>query len=136
MAAPVEEYTAARGRRFALTIAGAFAAIALITMWRDSETIARVTGGIAVLLLAAGLAVPTRLQALEDGWMRMAHAISRITTPIFMGIVYFVVLTPAGWMRRTFGSNPLEHRADDGSFWVKRERRDAAASRRRMERQF
>jgi hypothetical protein len=136
MSAHDTTYSAARGRRFALTIAAAFAAIALFTLWRDRETIARVTGTLAVLLLAAGLLFPSRLLPVEQGWMRMAHAISKVTTPIFMGIVYFVVLTPAGWIRRTLGSNPLRHNADNGTYWVTRERRDPAALRRRMERQF
>jgi hypothetical protein len=131
-----EAYDSSRGRRFALTVATAFAAIALFTFWRDRDMIAAVTGTVAALLAAAGLLIPSRLEPVERAWMRMAHAISKVTTPIFMGIVYFVVLTPAGWIRRTFGSNPLVHRDDGGSFWVNREKRDAAAARRRMERQF
>jgi hypothetical protein len=129
-------YTAARGRRFAFTIAAAFAVIALITAWRDRETIAAVTGGIAALMLGGGLIAPSRLEPIEHGWMKFAHALSRITTPIFMGIVYFVVLTPAGLIRRTFGSNPLVHRADNGSYWEPRPSREREPQRRRMERQF
>ena len=129
-------YTAGRGRRFAFTIAAAFAVIALITAWRDRETIAAVTGGIAALMLAGGLIAPSRLEPVEHGWMKFAHALSRITTPIFMGIVYFVVLTPAGLIRRTFGSNPLVHSGDAGSYWEARPTREREAQRRRMERQF
>jgi hypothetical protein len=68
--------------------------------------------------------------------MKLAHALSRITTPIFMGIVYFVVLTPAGLIRRTFGRNPLVHAAENGSYWEARPTREHEAQRRRMERQF
>lgn len=129
-------YTAARGRRFAFTIAAAFAVIALITGWRDRETIASVTGGIAALILGAGVIAPSRLEPVENGWMKLAHGLSRITTPIFMGIVYFVVLTPAGLIRRTFGSNPLVHRDENGSYWEARPSREREAQRLRMERQF
>lgn len=129
-------YTAARGRRFAFTIAAAFAVIALITGWRNRETIAAVTGGIAALMLGAGLLAPSRLEPIENGWMKLAHGLSRITTPIFMGIVYFVVLTPAGLIRRTFGSNPLVHHAENGSYWEARPAREPEARRLRMERQF
>ena len=103
---------------------------------RRLENVADVTGALAAILAAAGLLVPSRLEPVERGWMHMAHAISKVTTPIFMAIVYFVVLTPAGWIRRTFGSNPLRHGADSGTCWVTREQRDPAALRRRMERQF
>ena len=129
-------YTAARGRRFAFTIAAAFAVIASITAWRDRETIAAVTGLIAALMLGGGLIAPSRLEPIEIGWMKLAHGLSRITTPIFMGIVYFVVLTPAGLIRRTFGRNPLVHPAENGSYWEPRPAREREAQRRRMERQF
>ena len=135
LTAPVA-YTAERGRRFAFTVAAAFAVIALITWWQDRETIAAVTGGVAVLLLGAALIAPSRLQPVEQVWMTFAHALSRITTPVFMGIVYFVVLTPAGLIRRTFGNNPLVHSATDGSYWEARPKREREAQRRRMERQF
>ena len=129
-------YTAAKGRRFALTLAIAFALIAAVTTWRGSETIALVSGSVALVLLVAGVSVPSRLSPIERGWMALAHAISRVTTPIFMGIVYFVVLTPAGLIRRTFGRNPLVHSGASGSYWEPRPAREAEAKRRRMERQF
>lgn len=129
-------YPAAKGRRFALTLAVAFGAVAAITAWRGREMIALVTGSLTVLLFVAGIAIPSRLGPLERAWMSLAHAISRVTTPIFMGIVYFVVLTPAGFIRRTLGRNPLAHSRESGSYWAPRTRHDAEAKRRRMERQF
>lgn len=129
-------YSAGAGRRFALTLAAAFAVIAALTAWRDRETIAAVTGSLAALLLIAGIAIPARLQPFEVAWMRFALAISRVTTPLFMGIVYFLVLTPSGFIRRTLGRNPLVHSAEGGSYWAARTRREPEARRRQMERQF
>ena len=136
MLADSKLFDAAKGRRFALTLAGAFALIALIALWRERDWIARSAGAIAAILLVSGMVIPGTLGPLERGWMKFAHALSRVTTPIFMGIVYFVVLTPAGFIRRTFGSNPLVHPLDGGTYWRDRKRRDREASRRRMERQF
>lgn len=129
-------YTSQRGRRFAFTLAAAFALIAAIVLWRGRDTPALVIGGISAVLVVAGAAVPARLGPVERAWMGFAMAISRVTTPLFMGIVYFVVLTPAGWARRTFGKNPIEHTGESGTYWAARPQRDAEASRRRMERQF
>ena len=129
-------YDSTRGRRFAFTVAGAFGAIALLTLWRERETIALVTGTLSALLLVAGVLFPSKLEPVERGWMKMALLISRVTTPIFMGIVYFVVLTPAGVIRRTFGKNPLVHSKAEDSYWAPRDKRDPVAARRRMERQF
>jgi hypothetical protein len=45
--------------------------------------------------------------------MGFAQALSRVTTPIFMGIVYFLVITPIAAIRRAVGGNPL--RAHSGA---------------------
>ncbi len=41
--------------------------------------------------------------------MELAHLISKVTTPIVMGVMYLLVLTPVGLLRRTFGGNPMVH---------------------------
>lgn len=129
-------YTPSQGRRFALTVSAAFAVIAAIGLWRDRQTLAMVTASLAALLSTAAVAIPSRLAPVERAWMGFAHAISRVTTPVFMGIVYFLVLTPAGLIRRTFGRNPLVHLSDAGTYWAKRSNPDREVRRRRMERQF
>ncbi len=136
MNGPVSHYSGDRGRKFALTLSAAFAVIALVVLWRGGENAGLVIGGISAGLLLAGIAVPARMGPVEHAWMSFAKAISRVTTPLFMGIVYFVVLTPAGWIRRTFGNNPIVHTGDGLSYWARRPRRDAETARRRMERQF
>ena len=129
-------YTPAKGRKFGFTVGGAFAVIALVSLWRGHSTAPKILGVIAILLMGAALAAPGSLEPVERAWMGLAHAISRITTPIFMGIVYFVVLTPIGILRRTFGSNPMVHKPDDGSYWKLRPQRDKEKERLGMERQF
>lgn len=125
--------TAAQGRRFGLTVGVAFLVIAAIPLWREHYTTAAVLAAIGSLLALAGLAIPTWLGPIERGWMRLAHVISKVTTPIVMGIMYLVVLTPFGLGRRLFGGNPLEHRPDDGGFW---RTRPASRGRSNLSRQF
>ena len=130
------EYTASRGRKFALTIAIAFAVLALISFWRGRQTPPVILGGLAAILATAGLVMPAKLGPLESAWMKLAHMLSKVTTPIFMGIVYFVVLTPIGFIRRSVGANPLVHKAERESYWIARAAQDAGKQRSRMERQF
>jgi hypothetical protein len=91
---------------------------------------------LAVMFALSGLVLPSKLEPVERGWMAIAHALSRVTTPIFMGIVYFVVLTPIAFVRRLAGGNPMVHGAESDSYWVSRARPDPETARRRMERQF
>ena len=124
--------TAAQGRRFGFTVGGAFVAIGALLLWRGRTIGAPVAFGIGTLLIAAALTGPTRLGPVERGWMRLAHLISRVTTPIFMGIVYFVVMMPIGFVRRRMGSPIVA--ASGGSRWEAHTPDDIAAER--MEHQF
>ena len=129
-------FTPSRGRKFALTLAIAFGVIAAIAFWRGRQAAWLIAATIASLMLLGGLFIPGNLEPLERGWMKLAHVISRVTTPIFMGIVYFVVLTPVGVVRRIAGANPLVHRPSNGSYWIRRPEREEERARRQMERQF
>lgn len=126
--------TAAQGRRFGLTVGAAFLVLGGIVWWRGHLTTSGVFSGLGLVLLLAGLLIPTHLGPVERAWMRLAYAISRVTTPIVMAVIYFVVITPTGLLRRTIGSNPLSHVEHESSFWKPRPpnaRRSAS-----MERQF
>ncbi len=107
-------------RKFGLTVGLAFCVLAAIARWRGHAPASAVLAALGVALITGGLAAPAALAPVERAWMGMAHAISKVTTPIFMGIVYFVVLTPVGLLRRALGKNPLRHRAREDSYWVDR----------------
>ncbi len=72
------------------------------------------------LLIFAGVAFPRRLGPVQRAWMGFAHAISKVTTPIFMGLVYYAVLTPTGVLMRMFGRNSLAPHRAHTSHWVSR----------------
>ncbi len=106
--------------------------LAGITWWRGHGAATTVLATLAGSLLLAGVLVPGRLSGVHRAWMAMALAISKVTTPIFMGLVYFLVLTPTGWLRRAFGGDPLAREARDGSYFVVRD----PDQRSDLERQF
>lgn len=108
------------GRRFALTLATAFIGLAALLLWRGATRIAAVCGLLGATLALAGLVLPTRLGPVQRAWMGVAHAISKVTTPLFMGLVYYLVLTPTGLLRRGLGSNPLRRARSGQSSWVSR----------------
>lgn len=124
--------TAAQGRKFGLTVGLAFIALgALIYFWRHKELTGEILAGWGVALVLAGLVAPTALGPVERAWMGLAHLLSKVTTPIFMGVVYFVVLTPIGLVMRLFGKNPLIVPQSGGGVWVTR-----TATKGDIERQF
>lgn len=94
--------------------------LAAVALWREHGVVATVLGSAAGVFLLGGLLLPTRIGPLQDAWMALARGISRITTPIVMGIIYFFVITPMGLLRRNLGRHPLRRPLHDGSYWVTR----------------
>ena len=126
--------TAAAGRKFGLTVGLAFAAIGAFLLWRGKATAATVLLALGGVLILAGLLVPTRLGPVERAWMGLALLISKVTTPIFMGIVYFLVMMPIGLIRRRMGSPIVPLKARPETRWVTRSADDSAGAQ--MEHQF
>ena len=125
--------TASEGRKFGLGVGSAFLLIAAVLWWRDHRVAMQVIGGLGGILILGGLFVPSQLGPVYRAWMALAVLISKVTTPIFMAILYFVVLTPAGIVRRNLGANPMRHEEAEGGFWKTRE---AGSRRGSLERQF
>ena len=123
--------TVAEGRRFAFTVGIAFLVLAVTVAWRGHTAPATILGVLAALFVSAGIIVPRRLAPIQRGWMALAIGISRVTTPIVMGVVYFLVLTPTGLLRRALGRNPLKPRTN-GTLWFDR----ATEERGDLTRQF
>ena len=110
--------TPAEGRKFALPVGAAFLVLAGIAFWRQHPTSWRILAGLGGALLVAGVLIPSHLGPLSRAWMGLAHALSKVTTPIFMGVVYFLVLTPIGLVMRAIGRQPMRHAEREGGFWV------------------
>lgn len=124
--------TRAEGRRFALTLAAAFAVLAAFFHWRDHGIALAVTAVPATLLLLAGLAVPARLGPVERGWMALAARIARVMNPVVMGAIYYLVITTVGLLRRTFKGNPLARAPEAPTYWTTRDGRGTGDMRRQF----
>jgi hypothetical protein len=107
-------------RKFGLTVGTAFLLLTGILVWRDHATASMVTGGLGGALVLLGVVAPGVLGPVERAWMAMAHAISKVTTPIIMGLVYYLTVAPIGLIMRLFGRQPMRRTLKDGSYWVDR----------------
>jgi saxitoxin biosynthesis operon SxtJ-like protein len=125
--------TSAEGRKFGLLVGGAFLVVAVL-LWRRTHLAgAAIALVLASVLILGGLIVPGRLGPIYRGWMALALAISKVTTPIFMGAIFFLVLTPAGLLVRLFGHRPLTRARGSATYW---QSRPAGARQGDMNHQF
>jgi hypothetical protein len=69
------------------------------------------------LLWPAALHRPNRL------WMQFAQLLSRVFNPIVTGLLFYLVITPAGWLIRRLGNDPLKLRFDPSAstYWIERQ---------------
>jgi hypothetical protein len=113
-------FTPRDGRRFGVQVGLALLALALVARWRGHPTSAALLGAVGALLLAGGVFAPARLGPVHRAWMGLATTLSKVTTPLLMGLVYFVVLTPLGLVLRAVGHRPLARGRGAASAWVPR----------------
>jgi len=103
-------------------------------LWRDHQLSAEIFWATAGVLILGAIVVPAKLKPVERIWMAGALQISRVTTPIVMGVVYFLVLTPIAIVVRRTRGNPLVHPEDETGYWFKRD--EVGKPRSDMRRQF
>lgn len=65
------------------------------------------------LLATWALIAPERLGPVYHGWMRLALWLSRITTPLILGVVFFLVIVPVALVMKAIGYDPMARRFDE-----------------------
>lgn len=125
--------TAAEGRSFGFTVGGAFLVAAGVLVWRGHATGGVVSGGLGTVLVLWGLVGPSSLGPVYRGWMALALLISRVTTPLILGIIFLGMVLPIGLLRRWISGNPMKQQLVNDSYWIPRERLGGKGS---MEEQF
>ena len=68
---------------------------------------------LAAVLGGMGVVVPNAVRPVYMGWMRFGLILNRITTPILLGLVFFLLITPFGLVRRLIAKDPLARKLDD-----------------------
>jgi hypothetical protein len=81
--------------------------------------------GIAVAAAFAlvALTMPGMLGPLNRVWTRFGLLLHKVTSPIILGIMFFGVVTPTGFVMRLLGKDPLKLRQDRDAqtYWVDRQ---------------
>lgn len=72
--------------------------------------------------LIAACLCPHLLRPLNRLWLQFSLLLGKVTTPIIMGIIFYLVLTPISICRRLFKSPPLALHFEpmQKTYWVKR----------------
>ena len=106
-------------RRFGFVVGSAFGLLgALLFFWRHREGAGSAFAGLGAILVLLALFSPALLAAPHRHWMAFARGLGRVNTAVFLSIIFFLVLTPLGFVLRVFGRDELRRRrAAPGTMW-------------------
>lgn len=91
---------------------------------------------VAALFGLVALLKPVVLHPLSRVWLALGRLLHKIVSPVVMGAIFFLVVTPIGWIQRMIGRDILSLRRNRGAatYWVARDAQPPANDA--MKRQF
>lgn len=129
-----EEIVPPSERAFGLTVGGVLCLIAGVGVALTGRVswVSGPLGAIGLVLVALAFAAPRTLALPNRAWLRLGLALSAVVTPVVLGVVFFLVVTPIGLVLRAAGKRPLALRFEPAraSYWE--ERRIAPGPMRRQ----
>jgi hypothetical protein len=117
-AAPV---TIGSERSFGIVFAVLFTIIGLWPL-KDGGDVRLWALALAVAFVTAALLAPRMLKPLNFVWFKFGMLLHHIVTPVVMGLLFFVTVTPVGLLMRATGKDPMRMKRDPAtrSYWIDR----------------
>ena len=90
----------------------------LIRLWREKRGEIESQDLSDNLIVQLGVAT----EPLNRLWFLLGMMLGKIMTPVVMSLLFFVVVTPVGFLMRAFGQDPLRLKRERNaeSYWIKR----------------
>jgi hypothetical protein len=116
-----EDVVGSSDRGFGYVFAAVFLLLATLKLWQGSPF------GYGWLTLSAIFATaaairPGLLAPLNRLWLKIGLLLHRVVTPVIMGLLFYLVITPMGLIMRLRGTDFLRLRRDPRarSYWIER----------------
>ena len=107
-------------RNFGLVFFIVFMVIALWPLLNQSE-IRYWSLSISLIFLLLGIMNSKLLTPLNKIWFKFGLLLGSIISPIIMGIVYFLIVTPTGFIMRVIGKDVLNLKKNTkNSYWLEK----------------
>lgn len=122
-------------RSFGFVLAGFFAVVSIWPLFSGNGPRLWAVGSAALLLLVAS-AAPRLLGPANRLWFRFGLLLSKFVSPVVMGLVFYLAVTPIAFLMRALGANLLGLKVEPGasSYWV--ERKPPGPEPESLDRQF
>ena len=109
-------------RKFGLSFAAVFIALAARSWWQGRLGLAAALLAVVAALLIMAFFAPRILEAPNRAWFLIGLWLSKVVSPVVIGAMFLLVVTPAGILMRLFGRDPLRLRSRaQTSYWITRD---------------
>ena len=108
-------------RKFGAVAFVFFGFLFALGLWKEKMVPIYLFGTLSVLGLAFVVA-PVPLKPVYAAWLQAAHFIGKNITRLILILLYYLVITPAGLLKKLFGGAPLPKKPDPqlSTYWVQR----------------
>ena len=109
-------------RTFGFVFTGIFLIVSAYLWSQDSKTTTiQIFLVLALVFLALALLMPVALRPLNKAWYKLGLLMGRVVSPIVLGILFFILISPIAIVMRLAGRDPLKLRKQDvQSHWIDR----------------
>lgn len=108
-------------RKFGWFFAAVFAAFGAYAYWKAWGGVSVAALILSTLFAAVTLVAPQLLSPLNRLWYGLGLLLGKIVSPVMLGIIFFVLITPISLITRLFGRDELKiKKRSVDSYWVDR----------------
>jgi hypothetical protein len=109
-------------RSFGWTFTGIFVIAGVYGLWKGAATLPWLLPLAAVTALVT-LTRDAWLTPINRAWMKLGELMGRVVSPVVLGVIFFAIFTPVGFVMRLCGRDSMYRKFDAAapSYWVKRD---------------
>jgi hypothetical protein len=99
-----------------------FGLVAALQFWKGG-TWAWLWLVLAGLVAFVTVVAPDLLTPFNRAWMALGRLLNKVVSPIVLGAMYFLLITPIGLIMRASGRDPMQRGFDPqtSSYWIQRD---------------
>ena len=109
-------------RNFGFLFAGVFALLAAYGGYHGAN-VTTVYGWLiaGVIIGLVAIIAPGLLTPFNRAWMKLGELMGKVVSPLVLGVIFFVLITPVALVTRLFGRDELHlKKTNASSYWIDR----------------
>ena len=105
-------------KKFGFTMSAMFFLLSLLFLFKELHSLFFIFVVMMSLMLAYSIFFPSKLLLLNKLWVKLGLILGSIVSPIVLGLIFFLLISPIAFIARFFGRDVLNLKKNDATtFW-------------------